>query len=123
MASISEVKASNARISTDAAPHTAVFTGATDGIGKATLTRLVATQLAMRIYVIGRNGEKHQLFLDELRKSNDQADIVWLEGQISLLAETKRLCDIIKQRQTSIDVLFMSAGFIAPGERIGMYWA
>lgn len=119
MASISEVKASNNRISQDTAPRTAVITGATDGIGKATLTRLIATKLAMKIYVIGRNGSKHQQFLDELRKSNERADIVWLEGQLTLLAETKRLCDIIKQRETSIDMLLLSAGFIPPGERIG----
>lgn len=121
MTSISQVKASNARISQDAASLTAVLTGATDGIGKATLTRLVATKLALRIYVIGRNGQKHKLFLDKLRQFNDRADIVWLEGQLSLLSETKRLCDIIKQRQTSIDVLLMSAGSIPPGERIGIY--
>ena len=119
MVSISEVKASNARISKDTAPHTAVFTGGTDGIGKATLTRLVATKLAIRVYIIGRNSKTHTPFLDELRKSNDQADIIWLEGQISLLSETKRLCDIIKARETSIDILFMSAGFIALGERTG----
>jgi len=119
MVSISEVKASNIRISKDTAPHTAVFTGGTDGIGKATVTRLVATKLPIRVYVIGRNGEKHKPFLDVLRKSNDKADVVWLEGQISLLAETKRLCDIIKARETSIDILFMSAGFIPSGERIG----
>ena len=121
MVSISEVKSSNTRISKDTAPHTAVFTGGTDGIGKATLTRLVSTKLPIRVYVIGRNGEKHKQFLSELRNLNEKADIVWLEGQISLLAETKRLCDIIKARETSIDVLFMSAGFLSTGERIGMY--
>ena len=119
MVSVSEVKASSARIFKDTAPKTAVFTGATDGIGKATLTRLVATKLAIRVYVIGRNGTTHKPFLDELQKSNDQADIIWLEGQISLLSEMKRLCDIIKVRETSIDILLMSAGFISPGERLG----
>lgn len=119
MVSISEAKASNSRLSENTAPQTAVFIGGTDGIGKATLTRLVATKLPIKVYVIGRNGEKQKLFLDELRKSNDKADIVWLEGQISLLADTKRLCDIIKGRETSIDILYMSPGFITKGERLG----
>jgi short-subunit dehydrogenase len=121
MVSISEVGASNARITEDTAPQTAVFTGATDGIGKATLTRLISTKVPVRVYVIGRNGEKHKAFLDRLRESNKQAHIIWLEGQLSLLAETKRLCGEIKARETYIDSLCMSAGFITSGERVGTY--
>ncbi|PYH97319.1 NAD(P)-binding protein [Aspergillus ellipticus CBS 707.79] len=118
MVSIPEAKASNARITEDTAPHTAVFTGATDGIGKATLTRLISTKTSVRVYVIGRNGEKHRVFLDRLRESNKQAHIIWLEGQLSLLAEVKRLCDEIRAWETYIDTLFMSAGFITSGERV-----
>ncbi|OKL61931.1 hypothetical protein UA08_03017 [Talaromyces atroroseus] len=117
MVSISEVRASNTRITADTVPHTAVFTGATDGIGKASLTRLIATKLPVKVYVIGRNGEKHKAFLDELRGFNKQANIIWLEGQLSLLADTKRLCDEIKAREKCIDTLYMSAGFIS-GERL-----
>ncbi|KAJ5593832.1 NAD(P)-binding protein [Penicillium hispanicum] len=118
MVSISEIKASNARITAETAPQTAVFTGATDGIGRATLTRLILTRAPVKVYVIGRNGEKHQAFLDGLRQSNKQAQIIWLEGQLSLLAETRRLCDDIKARETYIDTLYMSAGFITSGERV-----
>ncbi|KAI2907269.1 hypothetical protein CBS63078_4860 [Aspergillus niger] len=99
-------------------PIESVFTGATDGIGKATLTRLISTNLPVRVYVIGRNGKRHQAFLDELRLSNRQAQITWLEGQLSLLADTKKLCDEIKRRETSLDCLYLSAGFISSGERI-----
>ncbi|VUC31422.1 unnamed protein product [Clonostachys rosea] len=118
--SISEVKASNSRISKDTAPRIAVFTGGTDGIGKASLSRLVATKLPIKIYVIGRNGEKHKPFLDQLRASNGEADIIWLEGQVSLLADTKRLCEIIKEREESLDILYTSPGFLARGERTGV---
>ena len=119
MVSISEIKASNAQISKDTVPQTAVFTGATDGIGKATLTRLISTKVPVKVYVVGRNGEKHKAFLDRLRESNKQAQLIWLEGQLSLLAETKRLCDEIKAHETIIDSLYMSAGFITSGERVG----
>ncbi|GKZ34792.1 hypothetical protein AbraIFM66950_005148 [Aspergillus brasiliensis] len=118
MASISEIRASNARITSETVPHTAVFTGATDGIGKATLTRLVLTKLPVRVYVIGRNGKKHQAFLDELRQSNRHAEITWMEGQLSLLADTKRLCDEIRKHEKSLDCLYLGAGFISSGERI-----
>ncbi|PYI11736.1 NAD(P)-binding protein [Aspergillus sclerotiicarbonarius CBS 121057] len=118
MVSLPEIRASNARITSTTAPHVSIFTGATDGIGKATLTRLISTNLPMKVYIIGRNSEKHQPFLSKLRESNNQADIIWLEGQLSLLADTKRLCDEVKARETSIDCLYMSAGFIASGERV-----
>ncbi|KAJ5105420.1 NAD(P)-binding protein [Penicillium alfredii] len=118
MTAISEVKASNVRISDETAPQTVVMTGATDGIGKATLIRLIATKVPVKVYVIGRNGEKHNAFLDQLRGSNKLAQIIWLEGQLSLLADTRRLCDEIQSREQHIDVLYMSAGFIASGERI-----
>ncbi|PWY74394.1 NAD(P)-binding protein [Aspergillus heteromorphus CBS 117.55] len=118
MVSISDIRASNVRITADTAPQTAVFTGATDGIGKATLTRLIMTKVPVRVYVLGRNGEKHRGFLDRLREVNKQADIIWLEGQLSLLAETKMLCDEIRSRETYIDSLCMSAGFITSGERV-----
>ncbi|PWY94620.1 hypothetical protein BO94DRAFT_572191, partial [Aspergillus sclerotioniger CBS 115572] len=118
MVSIPEIRASNARITTTTAPQIVVFTGATDGIGKATLTRLISTNLPIKIYAIGRNGQKHESFLSQLRKSNKKATIIWLEGQISLLADTKRLCDEIKARETFIDCLYMSAGFITSGERV-----
>ncbi|KAJ5664643.1 NAD(P)-binding protein [Penicillium macrosclerotiorum] len=118
MVSNAEVKASNARITEDTAPRIAVFSGGTDGIGKATLARLVATNVAVKVYVMGRNGEKHQPALDMIRRSNKQAKIIWLEGQLSLLAEIKRMCDEIKANETQIDVLYMSPGFISTGPRV-----
>ena len=121
MVSISEIKASNNRITEKTAPHTAVFTGATDGIGKASLIRLVSTKVPIKVYVIGRNGDRHKGFLDSLRESNKQANIIWIEGQLSLLADTRRICDEIKSHETSIDSLYMSAGFISSGERTGTY--
>jgi NADP-dependent 3-hydroxy acid dehydrogenase YdfG len=113
MATLSEIKASNARITEETMPRVAVFVGATAGIGKATLALLVSKKIPIKAYIIGRNGEKHKAFLDELRQSNDKADIVWLEGQVSLLADTKRLCEEIKAREKTIELLFMSAGFLS----------
>jgi NAD(P)-dependent dehydrogenase (short-subunit alcohol dehydrogenase family) len=121
MVSLSEMRASNTRITEDTVPHIAVFTGATDGIGKAALVRLLATKLPIKVYVIGRNGDKHKAFLDQLRGSNKQANVIWLEGQLTLLADTRRLCDEIKAREKCIDALYMSAGFIS-SERTGTYY-
>lgn len=115
MVSISDIKASNARITADSVPRVSVLSGATDGIGKAFLTRLVATKLELRVYVIGRNGDRHKPFLDELRRSNGKADVVWIECQMSQGADIVKACNEIKRRETSIDLLYMSAGFINSG--------
>ncbi|KAE9375016.1 NAD(P)-binding protein [Stipitochalara longipes BDJ] len=109
---LSEIKASNSRITAENAPRTAVFVGATSGIGKATLTRLVAQQTSIKIYIIGRNATKQQAFLDQLQTSNESADIVFLEAEVSLMAEVKRVCNEIKAKESSLDALFLSTGYI-----------
>jgi hypothetical protein len=55
------------------------------------------------------------------QQSNSEAEIVWLEGQVTLLAEVKRFCIEIKSREESIDLLFLSAGFLPFAERQGIY--
>jgi NAD(P)-dependent dehydrogenase (short-subunit alcohol dehydrogenase family) len=109
---ISEVKASNSSITSETAPRTAVFIGATAGIGKATLTRLVAQHTAIKVYLVGRNAAKHQAFVDQLRESNSEANIIFLEGEVSLMAEVQRICNEIKAKDSSIDAVFLSTGYI-----------
>ncbi|KJR80972.1 short-chain dehydrogenase [Sporothrix schenckii 1099-18] len=115
MVSVADVKASNARITVDSVPRVSVLCGATDGIGKAFLTRLVATKLKIRVYVLGRNGDKHKPFLDELRRGNANADLIWIECQLSQGSCIRKACDEIQRLETSIDLLYMSAGFINAG--------
>ncbi|KAH8657682.1 hypothetical protein BX600DRAFT_438873 [Xylariales sp. PMI_506] len=87
MPSISSIKGSNDKITGSNIPSVAVFIGATAGIGKATLTSLVSKKLDLKVYIIGRNKQQHEPFLDQLRNINPKATIIWLEGQVSLLAE------------------------------------
>lgn len=99
-------------MTTETTHQTAIFTGATAGTGKANLTRLIAQQTSIKIYVVGRNAEKQQTFVHQLRNSNKNANIFFLEGEISLLAEVKRICDQIKAKESSIDAMFLSTGYI-----------
>lgn len=119
--SIAEVKNSNSQITTATAPRTAVFIGATAGIGKAALTRLVAQQTSIKIYIVGRNAEKQQQFIAQLQKSNKNAMIIFLEGEVSLMAEVKRICAEIKAKESSIDAMFLSTGYIPHGGRESCY--
>lgn len=109
---ITEVKSSNSQITTEIAPKIAVFVGATSGIGKAALSRLLAQQTAIKVYLIGRNAAKNQALIAQLRETNSKANIIFLEGEVSLLAEVKRICGEIKAKESSIDALYLSTGYI-----------
>ena len=121
MTSLDEVKASNNQLTAATTPEVAVFVGATSGIGKAALTELISQGFPTRIYIIGRDKSEFQPVLTELRASYQAADLIFLEGQISLMAETKRLTDEILRRENRIDLLFLSSGFLPFLGRQGIY--
>ncbi|KAL2844572.1 hypothetical protein BJY01DRAFT_214871 [Aspergillus pseudoustus] len=112
MAPLSEVRASNNQLSPATVPAVSVFVGATAGIGKAALAELVSTGFPLRTYIIGRDEVAFQPILRELQASNPSATLIFLQGEISLLAEARRLTDIILSRESSIDLLFLSSGFL-----------
>ncbi|OAF59751.1 hypothetical protein VC83_04040 [Pseudogymnoascus destructans] len=80
---------------------------------------LVATGASVRIYLIARKSseERSRIFIQELHAINPKAEIIWTEGEISLLAETKRVCEVIKSRESRIDLLFLTTGYAPFGAR------
>lgn len=119
MVSDKEIKSSNALINDATAPSIAVFVGGTSGIGQYTIEALVATGVSTRIYLVGRksSAERMKSFIKEMHAVNSKAEVVWVEGEVSLLAESKRVCDFIKTKESRIDLLFLTAGFAAFGGR------
>ncbi|CAG5179230.1 uncharacterized protein ALTATR162_LOCUS9098 [Alternaria atra] len=115
MVHISQIKESNVQIDEESAPRVAVFVGGTSGIGKLTLNALARLGTHFKAYVIGRQESEAAFkpFIEELHLANANASIIWVEGHISLLSEVKRTCDYIKELETSIDLLFMTAGYVA----------
>ncbi|KAF2788428.1 NAD(P)-binding protein [Melanomma pulvis-pyrius CBS 109.77] len=113
MVSYKEIKASNALINDATAPRVAVFVGGTSGIGKLTVSALVATGASVRIYLIGRKSseERTRDFIQELRAINPKAEVIWTEGEIGLLSETKRICSAIKSKESRVDLLFLTTGY------------
>ena len=113
MVSYKEIQASNALINDAIAPRVAVFVGGTSGIGNFTVRALVATGASMRIYLVGRKGSKERThtFIQELHALNDRAEVVWTEGEVALLAETKRICEVIGKKESRIDLLFLTPGY------------
>ncbi|KAJ5975634.1 hypothetical protein N7481_009341 [Penicillium waksmanii] len=90
----------------------AVFIGGTSWIGRATLTQFVNQGSPLKAYIVGRNEEEFRPVLCYLRASNKTAELIFLEGQVSLMAETKRLTDEILRREEHIDLFCLSADFL-----------
>lgn len=114
-----EIQASNALISDATAPRISVFVGGTSGIGKLTIRALVTTGASLRIYLVGRKISKTRThdFIQELHAINPKAEVIWTEGEITLLAETKRMCEAIKSKESHVDLLFFTAGYTPFGTR------
>lgn len=119
MVSYKDIQASNALINDATAPRVAVFVGGTSGIGKLTVRALVATGASTRIYLVGRRSseERTRAFIQELHALNPKAEVIWTEGEVALLAETRRVCEIIKSKESRVDLLFLTAGYAPFGER------
>ncbi|KAJ8126790.1 hypothetical protein O1611_g6847 [Lasiodiplodia mahajangana] len=119
MVSYKEVQASNALINDATAPRVAVFVGGTSGIGKFTIRALVGTGASTKIYLVGRKSSEERMrdFIQELHAVNPKAEVVWTEGEVALLADTKRVCDVIKTKESRIDLLFLTAGYAPFGSR------
>ncbi|KAI0123768.1 hypothetical protein BJ170DRAFT_94043 [Xylariales sp. AK1849] len=119
MVSYKEIQASNALINDATAPRVAVFVGGTSGIGKLTVKALVATGASVRIYLVGRksSAERMHAFIQELHAINPKAEVIWTEGEVALLAETKRVCEAIKSKESRVDLLFLTMGYAPLGTR------
>ena len=113
MVSYEEIQASNALINDATAPQVAIFAGGTSGVGKSTIEALVGTGVSVRIYLVGRksSGERMHAFIQDLHAVDPKAEVIWTEGEISLLAETKRICEVIKTKESRVDLLFLTAGY------------
>jgi NAD(P)-dependent dehydrogenase (short-subunit alcohol dehydrogenase family) len=80
---------------------------------------LVATGASVRIYLVGRKSseERTRVFSQELHAVNAKAEVIWTEGEIALLAETKRACEAIKSRESRVDLVFLTTGYAPFGAR------
>ncbi|KAI0970329.1 hypothetical protein F4678DRAFT_136785 [Xylaria arbuscula] len=119
MVSYSEVQASNALINDATAPRVAVFVGGTSGIGNYTARALVSTGASVRIYLVGRKSSeaRTRAFIQDLHAINPKAEVIWVEGEIALLAEVKRVCGVIKDKESRVDLLFLTTGYAPVGAR------
>ncbi|KAI6815358.1 hypothetical protein KC340_g15661 [Hortaea werneckii] len=117
MVAISEVKSANASLDKSPQELTAVFTGATNGIGLATLRAFAKHISSPRAIIVGRSQTKFASELDNLRSINPKGTYTFLETDISLIQNIDHLCQTIQTHlddgRTKIDLLLMSQGYIS----------
>lgn len=113
---ITTVRNANAALRSQKAGRVALFVGATNGIGASALLSYILHFDAPRVYIIGRSKTKALPQLAELAVLNPSADISFIEKEISLLQNVKVICDEVIAKEKSLDLLYMSAGYLAFGE-------
>ncbi|KAJ3572426.1 hypothetical protein NPX13_g5053 [Xylaria arbuscula] len=119
MVAYGQIQASNALINDATAPRVACFVGGTSGIGNYTARALVSTGASVRVYIVGRESAeaRTRTFIEELNVINPRAEVVWITGEVSLLSEVTRVCGIIKERESRVDLLFLTTGYAPVGAR------
>jgi len=89
----------------------ALVTGGTDGIGRA-----VALQLAAggdRVIFVGRDEERGAQVLTELRATRPGVQHVYLQADLSLLAETARVAQAVGEHTQRLDAVVCCAGVLS----------
>ena len=92
-----------------------VITGATDGIGKLTALKLAEKQA--NILVHGRNKEKVNKVVDELKTQTGNGKIKGLTADFSSLNEVRKFAEELKKEYKAVDVLINNAGVGFADER------
>ncbi len=123
MVNIKVVRKSNLalKLSGHASDLVAVFVGATSGIGLGTLKQYAKYAPGGKAYIVGRSKKAAQPLLDELKELNPIGTFEFIETEISLIKNVDLACEEVGAKEKTVDILFMSPGFLAWGGRIGLF--
>src|SRR5512147_1286249 len=97
------------------APRTALVTGSTDGIGKATALGLA--RAGMRVIVHGRNRPKVDHAIAELQAAVPTAQLIGVSFDLGSFATVRRGAKEILEKVDALHVLIQNAGIYA-NERV-----
>ncbi|HRE48739.1 MAG TPA: SDR family oxidoreductase [Aggregatilineales bacterium] len=89
---------------------TVLITGATNGIGKQTALELA--KQGATVVIVGRNSERTQAVIAEIKTVTNNPNIEGLIGDLSLIADVHRLADEFKARHDRLHILINNAGGI-----------
>jgi NAD(P)-dependent dehydrogenase (short-subunit alcohol dehydrogenase family) len=99
---------------TDLDGQVVVAAGGTDGIGKATATRLAAH--GATTVLVGSTPDRGRTAASEIATETGNEDVEYLQADLSRMAEVRRLADEIRSGYDRLDVLVHTAG-IVPAEQ------
>jgi short-subunit dehydrogenase len=88
----------------------AVITGGTNGIGAATAKAFAASTTRPRIYILGRSQETANEVITECRRLNPKGEYIFKKVDLSLIKNVDAVSEEIKQKESKIHVLVLSAG-------------
>ncbi|CAG7938658.1 unnamed protein product [Penicillium olsonii] len=109
MVSLTDVQASNANIATALpAGLVAVFVGATNGIGEATVKEFARSTHSPHAYLVGRSQEAAARIIAECRQLNPVGEFIFIQADVSLMRNVDEVCHEIKSKERAIDLLFLS---------------
>src|ERR1051326_6550893 len=93
----------------------ALVTGSTDGIGKQTALEL--GQQGIRVFIHGRSAEHGESTIQELREFAPAAHFDLVVGDLSSMAQVRKMAEDLKNRIKHLDILINNAG-VKPLKRI-----
>ena len=91
----------------------AVFVGGTSGVGEYTLKKFAKYVPKPRAYVVGRSQEAADRILAECRGLNPDGTFEFIKADISLLKNVDKVCEQIKNKESAINLLFLTQGSMA----------
>jgi len=83
-------------------------TGATDGIGK--VTALELARQGATVALVGRNAEKGQRVIEEIRSATGNDVLQFHRADLSLMSQVRNLAEELKSTYDHMDVLVNNAG-------------
>ena len=117
MVTLETVRGSNEKIaSTLPSGLVAVFVGATNGVGEATVRRFAKYAPAPRVYLIGRSQEAGARIVNECKALNPDGKFTFIAKDTSLIRNVDEICKTIEQNEKSINLLFLTIGTLQTGK-------
>ena len=113
MISVQAIRKSNAGIADQPEGLVALFLGGTSGIGQSALVQFAKYALRPRIYIVARRAASTTTLLEELHEHNRGGTYTVIEKDVSLICETGDVVKFVATRESKLDLLFESVGFIS----------
>ncbi|KAK2746822.1 hypothetical protein FQN57_002864 [Myotisia sp. PD_48] len=112
MVNLQTIQAHNATLKSLSPGLVAVFVGGTSGISLSTALAFARHTRSPKIYLIGRSQSAADTAIATMKSINPSAEPTFLQSDISLLKNVDRVCADIAAKETKLNLLFMTPGYL-----------